>query len=122
MKICGFDRALKVNSKDFTASLFHIGLLELAPPEFIADNQGKLIKADIWMMGISLYSMLTGNRSPFGDITLEDMIVNSQKFIQFRNKQKLELSLDAELSSKANDLISLMANVNPKERISASLI
>lgn len=122
VKICGFGRALKVNSKDFTASLSHIGTLALAPPEFIADNQGNLMKADIWMMGISLYSMLTGNRLPFGDITLEDMVVNSQKFIEFRNKQKLELPLDTELSSKANDLISLMANVNPKERISASLI
>jgi hypothetical protein len=56
-------------------------------PEFYESQNFELLKIDIWMSACLLYSLLSANSSPFGDLKKDDLIAKTEAFKSFRKRQ-----------------------------------
>lgn len=92
------------------------GSLEYAAPELLAPGNLKTEKVDIWALGVTLYTCLTGSlpftRSQENSIARE-ILSGLPLFRSKKNTFKRDFPL-------AYDLLKSMLAVDPKERISAS--
>ena len=78
-------------------------------PEIIQDMGYRNFSADIWSLGVLLFSLVTGNM-PFKANSLDSL----QKKIM---KGEFEYPLKNDLSEDLKDLLERMLEINPNKRI-----
>jgi serine/threonine protein kinase len=111
VKLCDFGFAQEI---DHSSQLKHQGTLTYSSPEVI-DGKPYDAKADMWSLGVLLYSMLAGF-SPFGQR-------GSQLKLMANIRQcKLNFEYEAfrEVSEEAIDLIRKLLVTAPSQRLSAA--
>jgi len=106
IKICDFGVSKILKKGDIMYE--HCGTPAYIAPEIFEDKGYEGFSCDIWSAGITLYYILSGSL-PFRGNDIEEI----QSLIFKSKYDKIK-----DVSEEANDLISKMLKVNPKERIS----
>jgi serine/threonine protein kinase len=119
IKLCDFSRAENIFLRLDGQLSNKFSSLKYMPPEFYESENFELLKIDIWMSACLLYSLLSANLSPFGDLKKDDLIAKTETFQSFRNRQNDGLPQDIVVSDKGKDLLIQMFKTNPNERINA---
>ena len=110
VKICDFGVSKILKNGDLMHE--HCGTPAYIAPEIFGDKGYEGFSCDIWSAGVTLYYMLSGFQ-PFKGNDISEI----QKAITSGDFEKIE-----DISDEANDLISKMLNINPKERINIEQI
>ena len=105
-KLADFDSAGFIESKDNEP----FGTLPYMAPEMFIQNYDE--KVDIWSLGVMMFRMLTGHLL-FSGRNPEDIELKIRT---------AKISIEANISEKAKDLLMKMLNRNPNQRLSAEQV
>jgi hypothetical protein len=122
IKLCDFSRAENVLKKVDGQRFYRAFFRKYMPPEVFGSGNCDLLKLDIWMSACLLYTLLTANFSPFGDIDREDKVAETEALNKFQKHQKEGLPKDANISDRGKDLLSKMFKSNPNHRINVKQV